>query len=194
MTPAGAAQARSSKNAMESARVIEAIQAVVVSPSVYGSLWLGVVSLVGELIAPFPSSLVFAGQLIFLKDVLSAGMIAKLILFIAVPMAIGTTIGSLFTYGIAYAGGRPAIEKLKKYIRFSWQDVERFESQFTKNWYDEFLFLALRCIPLLPTIPINVLAGILRMSPAKYALLTVLGTTVRLSLMLIIFGIGIMSI
>lgn len=193
MIHVGVVQVKNLKNVMDPSSIVHAIQEVVLTPSLASTLWLGGVSFISELIAPLPSSLLLGGQLFFIKDLLSLEMIARLIFFVALPMAVGTTLGSFLTYGLAFGGGKLAIEKFKKYLRFSWQDVERLESKFANKWYDELLFLVARCVPLLPTIPINVVAGVLRMKPLKYTLLTLLGTTVRLSIMVIIFGVGIIN-
>jgi membrane protein DedA with SNARE-associated domain len=163
---------------------------VVLEPSLYGAYWIALISFVGELIAPLPSSLLFAGQLLLSDESVTVVFVLKLLSLVAFPIALGTTLGSYLSYGIAYFGGKPAIEKTKRYIRFSWEDVERFEAKFQDKWYDELIFLALRSIPLLPTIPINVLAGVLRMNFWSYTLLTLLGTSIRMMIMLFVFGVG----
>ncbi|MHB1330571.1 MAG: DedA family protein [Minisyncoccota bacterium] len=170
--------------------IIETLQNTILEPNFSGAMWLAIIAFLGEVVAPFPSSLFFAGQLLFLEDAMSITLFVKLLLFVAIPMSIGTTLGSFVSYGIAYIGGKPAIEKSKKYIRFSWEDVEKFESKFKDKWYDEILFFVLRAIPLTPTIPVNLIAGLLRMNPVRYTLLTLVGTTIRMAIMLVIFGTG----
>lgn len=175
---------------MESSEIIETVQQIVLRPDLWGAIWLFGISLVGEAIAPLPSSLLFAGQLLFEDESITATFVLTLLSLVALPIALGTTIGSYLSYGIAYYGGKPAIEKLKKYIRFSWQDVEKLEARFKSKWYDELIFLALRSTPLTPTIPLNVLAGVLRMNFLRYTLLTILGTVIRMMIMLFVFGVG----
>lgn len=170
--------------------LIATVQEIVLEPNMTGALWLLGVSLVGEAIAPLPSSLLFAGQLLFVNESVSVMFVLKLLALVAFPIAVGTTIGSYLSYGVAYFGGKPAIEKTKKYIRFSWADIEKLEAKFKSKWYDELIFLALRSIPLTPTIPLNILAGVLRMNFARYTLLTLLGTTIRMMIMLFVFGVG----
>jgi len=170
--------------------LIDTVQSVVLEPNISGALWLALISMVGEAIAPIPSSLLFAGQLLFADETVSIVFVLKLLSLVAFPMAVGTTIGSYLQYGIAYYGGKPAIEKSKKYIRFSWSDVERIESKFKDRWYDELIFLILRSVPLMPTIPINLVAGVLRMNFWRYTLLTLFGTTVRMMIVLFVFGVG----
>lgn len=176
---------------MEStSEIINTVQQIIVEPNIIGALWLLGISLVGEAIAPLPSSIIFAGQLLFVDEGMSAIFVLKLLSLVAFPIALGTTLGSYLSYGIAYFGGKPAIEKTKKYIRFSWADVEKLEAKFKDKWYDELIFLALRSIPLTPTIPVNILAGVLRMNFLNYTLLTILGTTIRMIIMLFVIGVG----
>lgn len=170
--------------------IIETLQNTILEPNFSGALWLALIAFLGEVVAPFPSSLFLAGQLLFLGEAMSFALFAKLLFLVAIPMAVGTTLGSYVSYGIAYIGGKPAIEKSKKYLHFSWEDVEKFESKFRDKWYDELLFFALRAVPLTPTIPVNLIAGIIRMSPIRYTILTLLGSTVRMVIMLMIFGTG----
>ncbi len=184
-------QVRNLKSAMvEAPEIIKALQGVVLEPSLVGALWVMFGAFMGEVVAPFPSGIFFAGQLLFLTEALSLTLVTKLFFLVAIPLAFGGTVGSLLSYGIAYFGGKPAIEKFKKYLRFSWEDVERLESKFKNNWYDELLFLALRIIPFIPTIPVNLLAGVLRMSFLRYTLLTFIGTIIRMMILLSIFAWG----
>jgi len=110
-------------------------------------------------------------------------LIIKILFFVAVPYALGTAVGSLLLYILAYLGGKPAIEKFGKYIKVSWKDVERVEKRFEGNWYDELIFLALRAAPFIPTPPLNIAAGLLRMNVFSYFILTTVGMIIRLMFM-----------
>jgi membrane protein DedA with SNARE-associated domain len=170
--------------------ILELAKTAVLHPSIGGFLWLLSVSFVGEVIVQLPLSLLFASQLLLSDAPLTLLAGLKLLALVAFPVALGSTVGSLLAYGISYFGGKPAIEKLKKFLRFSWSDVERFESRFAGNWYDELFFLVLRSAPLTPTLPVSIAAGVLRMKPFRYVVLTLFGTTVRTMLVLLVFGLG----
>lgn len=182
---------KSLRNVMEEApQIFKALQGVVIEPSFSGALWLLLGAFAGEVIAPFPSGIFFASQLLFIDNGISFGFIVKLVFLFAIPLAFGGTVGSFLPYGIAYFGGKPAIEKFKKYLRFSWEDVEKFESRFKNNWYDELLFLGIRIVPFIPTTPVHILAGILRMSFWRYTILTFIGTVIRMMILVFIFASG----
>jgi membrane protein DedA with SNARE-associated domain len=71
---------------------------------VYGPLGVFIASIIEEVIAPIPSTLVIMGtSFIVLKGaVISIDAFLKLFLNIVLPASLGVTIGSLFVYGIAY--------------------------------------------------------------------------------------------
>jgi membrane protein DedA with SNARE-associated domain len=163
---------------------------LVLEPGIVGALGLFLVSIVDELIAFIPSSLILAAELLFLKDPLTIVVISRLTIFVALPIAVGTSLGSLPLYLASYYGGKPAIEAARKKWKISWADVEKFEKRFKGMWTDELLFLFFRAMPLMPTLPVTVVAGTLRMKPVMYTLLTVLGIMVRVIITLIILRTG----
>lgn len=171
--------------------LIKAVQDMVLEPDFGGGLMLLFLSLVNELIPLFPYALVLAGQLLFFGEPLSLSFLSELFFFVALPVGLGSAIGSLIIYGLAYFGGRPAIEKFHKYLHFNWSDVEKVNARFKGAWYDELVFFVLRSLPVLPSMPVNIAAGILRMRFWPYFLLTILGFTVRMMLTMLIIGIGV---
>ena len=184
-------QVKSTKNAMEwTNEIIRILSNATLDPGFSVIFWSFLATFLGEVIAPIPSTLVFVAPLVLLQGELSVLIFIKLVIFVAIPMAIGTVVGSYLLYGIAYYGGKPAIDKFKKYLRFSWEDIERLEGKFKNNWYDEALFLLIRTTPLVPTMPLNILAGLLRMNIVSYSLLTFLGTVMKVAIMVLIFGLG----
>ena len=174
----------------------QVIQDVVLRPDFTSAVGLFAVSIVNELLSMFvfPYSIILSGQLLFIDGSFSISVVAKLAILVAIPFGLGTTLGSLPFYGLAYVGGRPTIEKFGKHLKLSWGKVEKISSKFNGSWYDEILFLALRSIPLLPGLPISVAAGILRMRLVPYFVLTFIGTMIRIMIMLLIVGFGVDSI
>lgn len=173
-----------------SSNFIQIIQNVVLHPNLASALALLFLSIVNELAVFLPSAVILSGQLLFLQGPLSIAVFIKLLLFVAIPVGIGAAIGSSLVYGLAYFGGKPAIEKFGKYLHLSWQDIEKVESKFKGSWYDEILFLVLRMIPLLPSFPVSAAAGVLQMSPAPYFALTAVGLTLRMMIMFVFVGLG----
>lgn len=169
---------------------IQAVQDMVLKPDFTGAIIILWSSFLNELVAFFPYAVVLSGQLLFLKSSLSLALIAKLLVFVAVPVGVGTTLGTLPAYGLSYYGGKPAIEKFGKYLRLSWPNVEKVASKFKGTWYDEIIFLAIQSTPLLPFLPVSVAAGILRMRLLPYFILTFIGATIRMMIMLTFVGLG----
>lgn len=166
------------------------INDVVLRPDLASAVIIFIFAFVNELIAVIPYALILSGQLIFLTDTPTLGLLAKLLVFVAVPVGLGSTLGSLLLYGIAYFGGRPAVSKLERYLKFTWEDVERVNTRFKGMWYDEVVFLVIRSIPIMPSFPLTIAAGFFRMGFLPYIVLTVVGFTVRMMLTLIIIGVG----
>jgi len=174
-----------------SANIVQVIQDMVLRPDLTSAFTLLTSSFINELFPVSPYSIVLSSQMLFLKGPLSFALITKLLLLVSIPVGIGTALGALPVYGVAYLGGKPAIEKLGKYVWLSWNSVEKVESRFKGSWYDEVVFLILRSIPLIPYLPITVAAGIMRMPLIPYFFLTSIGATIRMMIMFMIVGLGV---
>ncbi len=186
---------KSIKNAMEqSLDFVYAVQGLIIHPNVGSIVPLFISSFLNDLIGIFPFALVLAGQLLFLEVPFSLVFVVKLLVFVAVPVGVGSALGSIPLYVLAYFGGKPVIEKCHKYLHFSWQDVEKVKHYFKGTWYDEIIFLLLRCIPILPSIPLDITAGILRMRFLPFLVLTVAGSIIRMMLTLLVVGMSIQGL
>ena len=166
------------------------IQDMVLKPDFTSAMALFGLSLLNELAAVLPYVALISGQLLFLKVSSFHIIISQFFFFVAIPAGVGGAIGSFLTYGLAYFGGKPFIEKFKKYLRFSWDDIEKTNRRFRGAWYDEIIFLALRSVPVLPSLPVNIAMGVFRMSPARYFVLTALGFTIRMMIMFAFIWVG----
>ena len=173
--------------------LFESLQDLVVNPTWGSALILALASTVNEVVAIFPLSIVISTQLIF-TDSLTLTLILKLIFLVSIPVGIGSAIGTLPLFYLSYFGGRKAIEKFKSHLRFSWSDVEKVNSKFQGQWYDEILFVFIRALPIIPSIPLTIVAGIVRMSFGKYLVLTIVGLSIRMIFSLLIFGIGFINL
>ncbi len=169
---------------------LKVAQDVILDPSVASVVPLLLFSFLNDLTGLFPFALAIAGQLIFLKSAFTMAFAAKLLVFVAVPVGVGSALGSVPLYLAAYFGGKPLINKLRRYIKFSWDDVEKVKSRFSGTWYDEVIFLLLRCTPVLPSFPMDVAGGILQMRFLPFFVLTIVGSIIRMMITLVIFGIG----
>ncbi|MEG3225406.1 MAG: membrane-associated protein [Methanobacteriales archaeon Met13] len=148
---------------------------------VYGPLGVFIASIIEEVIAPIPSTIVIMGtSFIVLKDtMISPDAFLKLFLNIVLPASLGTTIGSLFVYSIAYFAGKPFLERWGKYLGVSWEDIEKTEKKFEESHSDEIVLFLVRAIPVIPSVAITTFCGFIRFDLKKYLIITFLGTLVR---------------
>lgn len=163
----------------------------VLNPTLLSAFWVFVIFLLGEAVAFLPMLMALTAPVFFLKGALTFTMVIKIFWLVAVPVGLGVSIGSLWLYGLAAWGGRPAVEKFGKYIHLSWSDVEKAEERLKNSKYDEILLLGLRIIPFLPTLPVSVAAGFLHMRVWPYLILTAVGMTIRTMLMIIMIALGV---
>lgn len=167
------------------------INDIVLRPDLASAVIIFFFALINELIGVIPYALILSGQLIFITDTLSVGMLAKLLVFVALPVGLGSTLGSLLLYYISYFGGKAAVLKYQRFLRFTWEDVEKISGRFSGAWYDEVIFLLIRSIPVVPSFPLTIVAGFFRMHFLPYFVLTVVGFTIRMMITLIVVGVGI---
>src|SRR3989344_5541475 len=126
----------------------------------YGAWGVFFASIIEEVVAPIPSSLVMMGAGFSFLDgvpitVLSLG---SLVVMVILPAALGVTVGSLFIYTIAYFAGKPFLKKYGKYVGVSWQSVEETESRFASRHADFLTLFVLRAVPIVPSVVISTLS------------------------------------
>ena len=146
----------------------------------YGALGVFWASIIEEVIAPIPSALVLTAAGFFLvpHGTLSESLRA-LFIIVAIPGALGITIGSLFIYGIAYISGKLALLKWGRYLGISWEDIENFEKRFEKGYMDELALFTVRALPILPSVVITAFCGLVRLPVKEYVIFSFLGLIVR---------------
>jgi membrane protein DedA with SNARE-associated domain len=148
---------------------------------VYGPLGVFIASIIEEIIAPVPSTLVIMGtSFIVLKGVsISPESFFNLFINIALPASLGVTIGSLFVYAITYFAGKPFLERWGKYLGVSWEDIEKADKRFEKSHSDEIILFLVRAVPIIPSVAISAFCGFIRFDLKKYLIITFFGTLVR---------------
>ena len=146
----------------------------------WGAGGVFVASVVEEVVAPIPSALVMtmSGFLLVVGPV-SVKTILALIFKVAIPAALGVTLGSYVVYGIARWKGRPIIERLGKYVGLYWGDVEKLQAKLSGTRKDEIVIGVARVIPFVPSVAISAFCGILGMNASKYFYITFLGVFLR---------------
>jgi membrane protein DedA with SNARE-associated domain len=159
-------------------QLISLIQPIIVE---YGAFGVLLATLLQEIIAPIPAPLVPLAAGFFLLPVDGNFIeIAYQVLFVvAFPVAFGITLGSLAVYGIGYWGGKPAIEKSRKWLGLSWKNLEKTEKKLTRGKGDEIILFILRALPIVPGVAISGFCGIVRYSLKTFTVITFLGAFVR---------------
>jgi membrane protein DedA with SNARE-associated domain len=144
-----------------------------------GGVFIG--SVMEEIIVPIPSSLVQAGAGLFLLggEPVTFTSVLKLITWVALPAALGVSIGSLLIYFIVYYGGMPAIRRFGKYFLIDPNKVEEARVRIASKHSTLYALTALRFIPLLPNALVTAAAGLLRIKLWPYLYSTFIGVFIR---------------
>lgn len=133
-------------------------------------------ALVEEIIAPIPSPLVMtlAGSL---ASAASKNWIY--IILLALTGSIGKTLGAYIIYFVAEKAEHLILGKFGKFIGFSENDVENISSKINKGKKDYLVLFFLRAIPIIPTAPVSVVCGLVKIKLKTYILSTFFGTLIR---------------
>lgn len=138
---------------------------------------LGVV--IETIIVPLPSPLiVMTAGFILIKQ----GSIFSIIfsaLKISIIAGLAQTIGSYLLYYIGFFGGKPIIQKYKKWHGVSWNDIKKFQLKFAKKRKEEVTLFFLRALPIMPLSVVSGVAGIMKIDIKKYTISTFLGVIPR---------------
>jgi len=145
-----------------------------------GAIGVFLASVIEEVIAPIPSSLVMTmSGFLFVTGPISWQAILALIFKVALPAALGVTLGSYVVYFVARFGGKFVIEKWGKYVGLYWTDVEKLKSKLSGTKKDELFIGAIRVIPFAPSVAISAFCGIIEMNVIKYFFISFIGVFFR---------------
>ena len=135
-----------------------------------------------QVIVPIPASfIVLTSTYLLLKGTnFSLASFLNLIIKIIIPASLGITLGSLVYYGLAFKIGMPFVERSSKYLGVSVQDVENIGRQVNESRYDDFFIFLARCLPIVPSIAINLFCGLIKYDLRKYLATTFLGSAVQI--------------
>jgi membrane protein DedA with SNARE-associated domain len=160
--------------------IITSLESFIINNGAWAVFWGCILE---QIIVPIPASLiVITTSIITLQGVpLSLNSLGTLLIKIAIPASLGTTIGSLFYYYLAYKLEKPFIERTGKYLGVSMEDVVDIEKRFKESRFEDLSIFLARCIPLIPSIAINLFCGLIRYDLKKYLLTTFFGSLVQIS-------------
>jgi membrane protein DedA with SNARE-associated domain len=119
-----------------------------------------------------------AGFVLISADLRFFEAFGPILLQIVVPGSIASTLGAYIGYGIGYLGGKPMIDRWKRFLGFSWRDVEAMETRFKSSGVKASIFF-LRALPIFPLSVISAAAGLLRLPVKQFSLWTFYGAIPR---------------
>lgn len=158
--------------------IVQYIETLIVS---FGAIGVFYASVIEEIVVIVPLVLVQtgAGFLLLGGDPISLTSILKLISYVAIPSALGATVGSLIIYALAYYGGMPFIQRYGKYFFVSYKKVEKARLSILEDKDTLKILTILRFTPLFPNTVLTVAAGLLRIPLFSYLISTFIGIFIR---------------
>lgn len=147
-------------------------------------LFMFVGSFIEEIVAPIPSILIttLGGSL-----ALAAGYGIIGLLWLAILASIGKSIGCALLYILGDKAEDFLMVRLGPKIGITHEEVERVGKFFTGGLRDYLILIVIRALPLSPSLPISVGAGIIKLPFTLYNIATLIGNFLR-SLLFIAVG------
>lgn len=139
-------------------------------------IFVSVGAAIEEIIAPIPSPLVMtlAGSLSA-----AAGSHWLTLLYLALVGSVAKTLASYLVYVVSDKAEDLVLGKFGKFLGVNHQDVEKLGSQLSGGWRDDLVMLALRAIPIIPTAPISIISGLLKIRLPTFFWTTAVGYAIR---------------
>jgi membrane protein DedA with SNARE-associated domain len=147
-------------------------------------LFTAIAAFIEEVIAPIPSPIVMtlAGSLAE-----SAGQPVSYLFLLALVGGISKTFGSWIVYLLADKGEDIILGRFGRFLGISHAEVEAFGSHMSKGRRDGVVIFLLRAIPIIPTAPVSLVAGLVKLELRGYLIYTFWGTLVR-NMLYLYFG------
>jgi membrane protein DedA with SNARE-associated domain len=129
-----------------------------------------------EIIAPIPSPLVMT-----LAGSLSAasGSHWLTLVYLAVIGSLAKTVASYIVYVVSDKAEDLVLGKFGKFLGVTHKEVEKLGSQLSGGWRDDLVMLALRAIPIIPTAPVSIISGLLKIKLTTFFWTTAVGYAIR---------------
>ena len=138
-------------------------------------------SIVEEIFPPLPSPLL----LIITKMAAYNQKFSVLYMLLIIGMAaFGKTIGSFFLYFLADKTEDLIIGRFGKWLNISHRDIESIGKRFTGSWKDIIILIFLRVIPIIPTTPVSLVCGIIKLNIRTFIVSAFIGSFIRIFILL----------
>ncbi|MEX1027567.1 MAG: DedA family protein [Candidatus Paceibacterota bacterium] len=155
----------------------------------FGGIGVFAASLLEEVLAPIPSALVQMGAGFFFLtpfESVSVAFVTTALVQVIIPASLGVALGSLVVYYIGFYAGKPALQRWGAYFGLTWRDVERGHEKFRQTQADATVLFFLRVAPIVPSVAISAVCGVIRMNLWRYLLYSFLGTAIRVTFLAMI--------
>lgn len=129
-----------------------------------------------EIIAPIPSPFVMmlAGSLAYVRDY-SLIRIGLLVLI----STVGKTLASWILYIIADKLEDVLVLRFGKFFGITHEQIESIGGKLSKGWKDDLLIILARAFPIIPSAPVSIACGVLKVNLRSFLLGTFVGTIFR---------------
>jgi len=133
-------------------------------------------AMIEEIVAPIPSPLVMT-----LGGSLSAAQNSPLsfLATLALIGAVGKTLGSWLVYFVADKAEDLVVNRWGKFLGVSHKEIESIGKHFNGGWRDDVILFLARAVPIMPTAPVSIGCGVIKINIRTYLTSTFLGTLVR---------------
>ena len=138
-------------------------------------------SIIEEIFPPLPSPLL----LIITKIAAYNQKFSVLYILLLTSIAVfGKTIGSLFLYFLADKTEDIIVGRFGKWFNISHRDVESIGQRFTGSWKDTIILIFLRAIPIIPTTPLSLVCGTIKLNIRTFIVSAFIGSFIRIFILL----------
>ena len=137
-------------------------------------------AIIEEIVAPIPSAIItLSAGFFFLSGDWSFGLALRLVNNVVLPISLGITLGSLVIYWVVRRFGDPFIDKFGKWLGIYKPAIDSFRERVGKGSRDEITVFIVRAVPIVPSVVIAAVCGILHTPVRSYIGATFLGTVIR---------------
>ncbi len=133
-------------------------------------------SFIEEIFSPLPSQavMVFAGSL---ARAVRTGQVVLMLM--ALTAAVGKTLGCLLYYVFADKIEDIVVPRYGKYIGISHEQLEQVGKKLGRGWADDVALLLLRLIPAVPSSPVSVACGLIKIDLRTFIVTAFIGSFFR---------------
>jgi membrane protein DedA with SNARE-associated domain len=137
-----------------------------------------------EVLAPIPSPFIMttAGTISATR-----GLPFVYLAWLALIGSVGKTLGALVLYYATDKAEDFVLARFGKFLGVTHKEIEGIGKRFGKGWQDDVTLFFLRTLPILPSAPISVVSGLIKLNVRTYTVSTFLGIWVR-NLLFLYFG------